>query len=304
MGTTKQPPWVPWRDRRGRISPLRIGALLILAAPAVSMLVDTLSGAYYPRPIVSLIYYSGVWATALLMATLLISPLRRILRWNSLIGVRRMFGVAALAYSLAHAAIYLLLRDFDWSLMAWELGNRLTISVALVAILGLAVLGTTSTDRAIRRIGAARWRLLHRSVYVLSGLAILHFLLSPGSIGGLPFFMTGCYAWLMGWRLLERRRLGGHTGALTGLAFAACAFTMTLEMVWPWLLQGYDPIETFLFNFGLVLGVSPAWKVLILGMLLVVLARLPDWRHVRLIQHTELSRLRERLRHAIFERST
>jgi len=104
-------------------------------------------------------------------------------------------------------------------------------------------------------------------VYIVAALAILHFVMAPGSGGGLPFLMVGVYAWLMAWRVLERFRLGTRAPVLFGLALVAALFTAGFEAVWLALSHGYPALETLRFNFSLELGPSAAWRVLALGLL-------------------------------------
>lgn len=283
-------------DHAGRFSPLKTAAFAALFLPAIWMASEVVSGNWdFPSPYVPLIYHSGVWATWLLLLSLLVTPLRRILRWNGLIAVRRMIGVAALAYSVAHLVIWFGLRMWDPASLAAELGGRLTLWVATVALIGLAVLGATSLDGTIRRMGGRAWRRLHRSVYWLAGLAVLHFLLSPGSISGLPFLMFGSYCWLMAWRLLERQGAGSKPLPLLGLALATALGTALFEVLWVWAYQAeralYPPIGTLAANFdwqlAAVLGPSPSWVMLALGLLASGLALFGETqRGVRVPQHS------------------
>lgn len=205
---------MPWCDPAGRVSPVKLAVFVVLWLPAAWMAgsVSTLDWAF-PSPYVPLIYHSGLWATYLLLLSLAVTPARRILNWPRAAQLRRMIGVAAFAYTLLHVLSWIGLRFFDWSILLSELAARPSLWIASIATLGLLALAATSIDAAMRRLGPL-WKKLHRTVYVLAFLAVLHFLMSPGSLQGAPFLMAALYAWLMGWRLLERRGLGTNLGSL------------------------------------------------------------------------------------------
>jgi hypothetical protein len=80
------------------------------------------------------------------------------------------------------------------------------------------------------------------------------------------------FFWLMVWRVLNRRGRGADAGALALLAVASCLFTALLEAGWIWAYHGYEPLGTLSNNFSLVLGISPAWEVLALGLLIALAA--------------------------------
>jgi DMSO/TMAO reductase YedYZ heme-binding membrane subunit len=91
--------------------------------------------------------------------------------------------------------------------------TRVSLILALVSTLGMAALGATSLDAAVRRMGAKGWQRLHNTIYVIAGLAVIHYLLSP-DIYPEQFLMSGIFFWLVGWRMLNRRGLGANAGAL------------------------------------------------------------------------------------------
>ena len=264
----------PWNDRSGRVSVLKSVTLVLLFYPAGWMLYHWQQGEWL-IPQASLTYWSGVWALVVLLATLAVTPLRRILRWNRLLRIRRMLGVAALIYTVAHMIIYFWLRFWDASFILTEMATRLTLIVATVSFLGLVALGVTSFDAAIKQMGARNWDRLHRLTYIFTGLAVFHFLLSPGASAGLPFLMVGVYAWLMAWRYLAARGLGESVPALAALGAATTVLTVALEAIWPAIFFDMNPLISLGFNFSLVLGVSPGWKMLglsaavVLGLALV-----------------------------------
>jgi sulfoxide reductase heme-binding subunit YedZ len=244
---------------------------VLMFAPAVWLLYQVGTDQFGPVPLGGMTYWSGVWATAILLLALAITPALTILRWSRLIIVRRMIGVTALAYSIAHIIIYFALRLWDFAFIAHEMVTRLSLIVATVATIGLIALGATSLDAAVRRMGAKGWNRLHSTIYVLAALALVHYLLSP-DIYPEQYLMSGMFFWLMVWRVLNRRGRGTDVRALAMLAVASCLFTALLEAGWIWAYHGYEPSGTLGNNFTLDLGVSPAWKILLFGLLIALAA--------------------------------
>ena len=129
----------------------------ILAAKAENMPQDNIkraiqrgTGEFGPVPIGGMTYWSGVWATALLLLALAITPASRILRWSRLIIVRRMIGVTALAYTIAHIVIYFALRFWDFAFIAHEMVTRLSLIVATVSTIARAPSTISSAGWATR----------------------------------------------------------------------------------------------------------------------------------------------------------
>jgi sulfoxide reductase heme-binding subunit YedZ len=256
----------PWQERNRRFSWLKASTFALMFGPAIWLVHQVVSGRFQPLPLAGMTYWSGVWATAILLLALAITPAITILHWSRLLIVRRMIGVTALVYTIAHTIIYFALRFWDFAFIANEMMTRTSLIVASVSTIGLIALGVTSLDAAVQRMGAKGWQRLHNAVYVLTALALIHFLLSPG-IYSEQYLMSGMFLWLMVWRVLNRRGHGTDVRALAVLAVASCLFTAFLEAGWIWLYQGYEPSGTLGSNFNLDLGLSAAWEMLLLGLL-------------------------------------
>jgi sulfoxide reductase heme-binding subunit YedZ len=261
----------PWQDRNRGFSWLKAATFMLMFVPAIWLLYQVATDQFGPVPLGGMTYWSGVWATALLLLALAITPASTIFRWRRLIIVRRMIGVTALAYTIAHIIIYFALRFWDFAHIAHEMATRLSLVVATVATIGLLALGTTSTDAAVRRMGAKGWQRLHNLIYACAALALIHYLLSP-EIYPEQYLMSGMLFWLMVWRLLNRYERGADAGALAALAVASSLFTALFEAGWIWAYHGYAPSRTLANNFNLVLGIAPAWQILMLGLLIAVTA--------------------------------
>ena len=111
--------WQIWRDRRGRLSPLRLVALALLLFPLVKALFDFGEIAHGARPLNDLIHRAGFWALVFLGVTLAVTPFRRIARYGNLIDVRRMLGVGAFCYIAAHLVLYVADQKYDWAKVAY-----------------------------------------------------------------------------------------------------------------------------------------------------------------------------------------
>lgn len=278
---------MPWHDPIGRVAPVKLALFVAMWLPAVWMALSFSSIDWmFPSPFVPLIYHSGLWATYLLLLSLAITPVRRILEWGRAAQLRRMIGVAAFAYTLLHIVAWLGLRFWDWSALLMELLARPSLWVAALSAAGLLALAATSFDSAMRRMGGLAWKNLHRMVYVLTFLAVLHFLMSPGSLQGAPFLMAGIYVWLMGWRLIERHRLGRNPGALALLGTVATLVTLFLQPLWLATFQSerstQAPLDALAGNLDaavwIYLGPPPVFVMATLS-LLAVAAALP-WRSI------------------------
>jgi sulfoxide reductase heme-binding subunit YedZ len=118
---------------------------------------------------------TGTWALVMLCVTLAVTPLRRLSGWNALVRLRRMLGLFAFFYACLHLIVFLWLEHwFDVTAMLRDVLERPFITVGFVAFLLLVPLAATSTQRMIRWLGK-RWQALHRLVYLIAPLAVLHY---------------------------------------------------------------------------------------------------------------------------------
>jgi methionine sulfoxide reductase heme-binding subunit len=172
-----------------------------------------------PEPIETVSRGLGGWALRLLLLTLTVTPLRKLARLPWLGRVRRMLGLFSFFYASLHAACYLWLEQFlDWPHIADDILTRPLI-IAGVAAYGLLLpLAATSYNGAIRRLGGRRWQELHRSIYAIGLIAVLHswWMVKPGSIE--PLLYTLALAALLGSRywLREQERRRQLAGAYAG----------------------------------------------------------------------------------------
>lgn len=127
------------------------------------------------NPIEALTHITGEWGLRLLIATLAITPLRRLFHWNSLARFRRLLGVCSFVYLLAHFLIFLVFDHFfDILSIVEDIVERPYITVGFLAFVGMLPLAITSLSALQRKMGKY-WVQLHRLVYGIVVLAVLHY---------------------------------------------------------------------------------------------------------------------------------
>jgi len=269
-----------WRDRRGRISALRVAVLAFLALPVVLAAHAFLTAGLGARPINDLIHRTGYWALVFLLVSLAVTPLARVGRLNGLIDVRRMLGVGTAIYAVTHILLYVTDQMFDLLKVATEIVLRLYLTIGFIALLGLVVLAVTSTDAMVRRLGSGRWQRLHQLVYGIALLALIHFFQQTKADIWVPTFVAGLFVWLMGYRLMMRWRRGVPTAlALVLLAVIASALVFAGETIGIALYYNVSPLLVLqsIFEFDLDM-IRPGWLVLVAGLCVAVLQIVQSWR--------------------------
>jgi len=128
------------------------------------------------NPIEYITHSTGWWTLALLLITLSVTPLRRLLNLPWLLRLRRTLGLFAFFYVSLHFTTYIWLDQFfDWTEIVKDIGKRPFITVGFSAFVLLIPLAATSTNAMVKRLGAGRWQLLHRLVYAIAILGVVHF---------------------------------------------------------------------------------------------------------------------------------
>ncbi len=268
-------PRAPWNDRRGTLSPLKAVVLVLLTAPALWYGTAFVLRALGAEPVEALQDQAGRWALRFLFLSLAVTPLRLLWRWNELIKVRRLIGLAALFYALGHFALFLAIQDWVWLKIASEIATRIYLTIGAAALTGLLVLGLTSTDEAVRRLGPARWQSLHRLAYGIALLATVHFFLQTRLDPTEAMVMCGLLGWLLAVRAWRWR--GATLDARSALVLAVIMTLATAfgEALFFHLRFGVDLQTLLATNFGVVAGIRPAWWVggILLPVALVAYAR-------------------------------
>lgn len=259
------PPSAPWRDRSDRFSPLKAATLALAVAPGVWLAANWAAGALGPRPVTEVIHGTGLWAIRFLLISLLVTPLRTLFNWPRIMLARRMLGLTALGYALAHLVLFADDQKWKWLTVVSEIALRFYLTIGFAALLGLVALGVTSTDGWQRRLGA-RWKRLHRIAYGIGVLAVFHFFLQSKADVSEASLMAGLFVWLIAWRMLpagpDRQPL-----PVLGLAAVAAALTAAIEYAWFALGTRIPPLRVVAaeLNIGSY-GLHPAGQVLMVGL--------------------------------------
>lgn len=178
--------------------------ILACIMPLAWLVFGLVSGQLGANPAERLIRSTGEWTLRFLCVALAVTPLRQLTDWSALARYRRILGLATFGYVLLHLLAY---GWFDMGLelieISLDIGKRPFILVGFLAFLLLTPMALTSTNAAIRWLGARRWQQLHRSVYAVAVLAILHFFWMRSAKRQYAEVMAygAVLACLLGWRL-------------------------------------------------------------------------------------------------------
>jgi len=259
----------PWNERNGRFSRVKAIVFALLFAPAGWIVCQAATGMLDPKPVTEMIHRTGDWAVRLVLLSLLVTPLRRFAQWPKLIAVRRMVGVAAFAYALAHLSLFVVDKKYDFLHVAAEIALRFYLTIGFAAWLGLAALSATSTDAMIRRLGPVRWNHLHQLVYAIAAVAIFHFYLQSKADVSEPVLMMGLYFILMLTRLLQKRGWPAW-GVVVGSAVVAPPATAFLEATWYAIVRHIDFWRVLSANFDPDMSPRPSHYVALVGLVFFV----------------------------------
>ncbi|CAB3812308.1 Protein-methionine-sulfoxide reductase heme-binding subunit MsrQ [Achromobacter dolens] len=197
-----------WSARAvGRVKPW---LFLLGLAPFARWLWLGVTNGLTANPVEFLTRSSGTWTLVCLLVTLAITPLRRLTGQPALVRLRRMCGLFAFFYGAMHFMAWVWWdRGFDPAAMLQDIGERPFITVGFAAFVLMTALAATSTQWAMRKMGR-RWQQLHRAIYLIGLLAVLHYWWHKAGKNDLsePILYASVLALLLGWRLAAwwRRR--------------------------------------------------------------------------------------------------
>jgi len=155
----------------------------------------------------------GLTALVLLLTSLGMTPLRILFHWSWPIQLRRLLGLLAFFYICVHFSVWIGLDHFfAWKRMGQDVLKRPFITVGVLALALLIPLAITSTQGMIKRLGGARWRLLHRLIYVAGVLGVLHFMWLAKKGRTTPYYYAIVLGVLLAVRLWDwgRKRLASN----------------------------------------------------------------------------------------------
>jgi len=203
--------------QRALLHPAAKPVLFILSlGPFAALLWGAIANTLGANPAEALIRQTGDWTLRFLCLTLAVTPVRQLTGWHALARLRRMLGLFTFFYAGSHFLAFAWLdMGFDLEAILKDIAKRPFILVGSLALLLMTPLAATSFNRAIRALGAVRWQALHRTVYAIVLLGLLHFFWMRA--GKNDFAEVAVYAaivaLLLGWRLRgawrgwrERRR--------------------------------------------------------------------------------------------------
>ena len=261
--------WQVWRDRLGQLSVLRITTLVLLLLPLGKALYDAGGIVHGARPLNDLIHRAGFWALVFLGVTLAVTPFRRIARYGKLIDVRRMLGVGAFCYIATHLTFFFADQMFDLGKSMHEISHRVYLIIGATAWLGLATLAATSTDNMVRRLGGMHWRRVHKAIYGIALLALIHYFQQTKADVAVPTFAAGLLLWLMAYRLLawwqDTSELSTHS--LLALSVTVSILTFAGEAIGIGIAFHVSPMRVLDTVFDFEAGIRPGWQVLAAGLL-------------------------------------
>ncbi|WP_258187792.1 protein-methionine-sulfoxide reductase heme-binding subunit MsrQ [Trinickia symbiotica] len=209
----------PARKGEGWVVPAKIAVFMAAWFPLVRLVVYGLTDRLTADPIRFITWSTGTWTLVFLCITLAVTPLRKLTGINALLRFRRMLGLYAFFYGTLHFVTYVWFDQwFNIASIVKDIGKRPFITVGFAAFLLLVVLAATSPRAAARKLGR-RWQTLHRAIYLIGALAILHFWWMKAGKHDLiePKIYGSIIVLLLGWRLvawMRPRLLRGRPGSV------------------------------------------------------------------------------------------
>ena len=180
---------------------------LICLAPFGFLLYRAFTGHLDADPVEDITSVTGQWGLRFLLITLAVTPLRQISGWHGLIRLRRMLGLFSFFYICLHFLTYLVLDQFfAWGFIAEDILERPYILFGFSAFLLLIPLAATSTNAMVKRLGGRRWQQLHKAVYAIASLGVLHYFLGVKADISLPLAYGFVLALLLGYRWFQYKR--------------------------------------------------------------------------------------------------
>ncbi|MGQ7936236.1 protein-methionine-sulfoxide reductase heme-binding subunit MsrQ [Paraburkholderia sp. D1E] len=210
---TAQPSTMAKRPAGGArwIGPAKIAVFIAAWYPLARIVLFGVTDRLGANPIEFITRSTGLWTLVFLCITLAVTPLRRLTGITALARFRRMLGLYVFFYATLHFTTYLWFdKWFDVAAILKDIGKRPFITVGFAAFVLLIALAVTSPRAMVRKLGR-RWQTLHRAIYAIGALAILHFWWMKAGKHDLvlPKIYGAIMVALLGWRLLvwlrERR---------------------------------------------------------------------------------------------------
>jgi glycine betaine catabolism B len=186
------------------MSPVTFYRLLVILNGAVPLLMlgwDAKHGQLGANAVNHALHVTGTLALVFLCLALVITPLRWATGWGGWVAFRRALGLYAFFYAIVHLGIYIGLdRALSVSSTVHEIWTRRFLQVGVAAVVLMVPLAVTSTNGMVRRLGPRRWKLLHRAVYLVAALGVLHYYMLVKSDVRQPLAFAAVLVVLLGGR--------------------------------------------------------------------------------------------------------
>jgi len=188
--------------RRSYQKPL---VFLVCFGPVIWLTYGLFSGQLGANPIETILRNLGDWGLRFVLLGLAVSTIRRLTGWTGVLRYRRMIGLFAFFYVFMHLSVYIGIDHFfDWSTILNDIIKRPYITIGMTAFIMLIPLAVTSPKAMVRKLGGARWKKLHRLIYIIAPFGVIHFFLLVKADVREPLVYGAILAFLLGERLYRR----------------------------------------------------------------------------------------------------
>ena len=175
--------------------------------PAILLLIDGFRGKLGVNPVEFVTRATGVLTLVLLVITLMVTPLRKLFGWNWLLKQRRLLGLIAFFYGVAHLMTYLAFdRSWQMQTVIGDVYKRPFIAVGMFSFALMIPLAITSTNAMIKKLGGKRWARLHQLTYLLTIGGVVHYYMLVKSDITYPVIFGSVVAILLGFRVVAALR--------------------------------------------------------------------------------------------------
>lgn len=165
-----------FQPNQRQVAFIKASVFVLCLLPTVRLVWRFATDSLGANPIEYITRATGWWTLAFLGITLAVTPVRRWLSMPWLLRLRRMLGLFAFFHACQHFTTYVWLDQFfDWEGILADIVKRPFVTVGFAAFVLLVPLAVTSTNAMVRRLGARRWQALHRLVYGIAVLGVIHF---------------------------------------------------------------------------------------------------------------------------------
>lgn len=185
--------------------PIKPFVFLLCLSPIFWLIYGVFNGLLGANPIETILRDLGDWTLRFILLGLAISTVRRMMGWAWVMRYRRMIGLFAFFYAVMHLSVYIGVDHFfDWPTIWKDIVKRPYITIGMTCLLLLIPLAVTSPKVMVRKLGGARWKKLHKLIYLISILGVIHFLLLVKADIREPMIYGAILAVLLGERLYRK----------------------------------------------------------------------------------------------------